>query len=163
MARNKGTFDAILLAVVDRLISQVGGLDEANCYLSLNPDVLPMPNPGDFVCVVAPTSGMFSDSMFEGGGVEQTTSDSGIIVKIHSPVQLDEVHRDAVFLTDATLGLIAKVRSTLKALSDWSPGSVGSELTRDPLIPSDFAFTRNSRSLGACELTFKLSFDWDLS
>ena len=163
MARDKGKFDAILLAVVDRLISQVGGLNAANCYLSLNPDALPMPNPGDFICVVAPTSGAFSDSMFEGGGQEQTTSDSGVIVKIHSPVQLDEVHRDAVFLTDATLGLIENVRLTIKALADWSPGTSGNELTRDPLIPSDFAFTRNGRGLGACELTFKLSFDWDLS
>lgn len=162
MARDKGTFDAILLAVVARLIDQVGGFNAATCYLSLNPDALPMPNPGTIICVVAPTSGAFDEAMFEGGGIEQTNSVSGIIVKIHSPVQLDEVHRDAVFLTDESLGLIGKVRLIIKALADWSPTVGADEQTRDPLIPSDFAFTRNSRSLGACELTFRLSFDWDL-
>lgn len=163
MARDKGDLSSILAAIVARLIDQVTEFNAANCYLSINPDSLPS-GPGEITCVVAPTSGTFDQGMIEGGGDEQNTSDGGVIVKIHSPVQLDEADRDTVFLTDASLGLLSFAKQAMQALSGWSPDDGGgNETTRDPLHPAGYAFQRDGRKLGACELTFHLKFDWDLS
>lgn len=164
MARDKGKLDTQLSAIVDRIIDEVSAYDSASCYLSLNPDALPAPNPGDFICVVAPTSGSFDGGLFMGGGVEQVTCEAGVVVKVHSPVQLDETHRDAEFLTNSSLGLIENVRLVMKALTDWSPVDGSSDdITRDPLSPASITFTRQSRSLGGCEVVFHTLMDWDLS
>lgn len=161
MSRDTGDLAVILQLIVSRIISTCG-FNEATCYLSLNPDAIPA-NPGDFFCVVAPTSGAYNEPMFDGGGLNQTTVESGVIVKIHSPVQLDEQHRDATFLTDASLGLIGKMKAVLKHLSGWDPTVGGNEQTRDPLIPAEHIFTRPSRALGGVELVFRCNFDWNLT
>lgn len=160
MARLKGDPVAILQAVVDRLIDQLG-LTDATCYLSIDPDAVPSPSPGDLIFVVSPTSGNFNEAMFDGGGQEQMTLDGGIVVKIHTPVQLDEPKHDALLVGQESRGVLRHATLTLKALANWSPDKNGNELTRDPLIPSGFAIGRKSRSLGWVELTFKCSFDWD--
>lgn len=168
MARVSGKLDAILAAIVARIIAQVSGANAATCYLCLNPDTLPVPNPGDFVYVVAPTSGRFDDRNWDGGGQDQATVDpAGVVVKIHSALQLDEAQREATFLTDTTHGILEKWRLVVKALTapDWNPAASGSGdiLVRDPLIPADFAMTRSNRGLGAIEQNFRFSFDLDLS
>lgn len=164
MPRGSGKLDAILSAIVARLIAQVSGCNAATCYLCLNPDAVPSPNPGDFVYVVAPTGGEFDDALFDGGGQNQATVNAGVIVKIHSPVQLDEARHDAQFLTHSTLGVLEKSRLVMKALADWSPADGGAnEITRNPLIPANYGITHSQRQLGAVELTFHLTYDWDLS
>lgn len=161
MARDKGNPVTILEGVVTRLIDQLG-LTDANCYLSIDPDALPSPSPGQLIFVVSPTSGNFNEALFDGGGQEQTTLEGGIVVKIHSPLQLDKPHQDVKFLGDESRGILRYATRVLKALAGWSPGVVGSEQTRDPLIPSGMVIGRKKRSLGWLELTFKCSFDWDL-
>lgn len=164
MARDKGKLGDILTAVVARLIDQVSGYNAANCYLSIDPDSVPEPGVGEFTIVVSPASEQFQGPYFEGGGEQQATTQEGIIiVKIHSPVQLDEPHRDTIWLTDTTLGICEKMRLVMKALSNWSPGTSGNELTRDPFSPGGYVFTRRDRGLAGVEMTFRFMFDWDLT
>lgn len=154
----------LLQAVIDRIIAQVSGFNTENCYLSINPDATPEPNPGDFICVVAPTSGIFDEEAYAGGGSAQATVNGGIITKIHSPVQLDQAHRDASFLAHASLGLLKKWRLIVKCLLEPHMLQVGSDdATRGYLIPGDYTFTRKNRKLGAIEQTYKAMFDLDLN
>jgi len=163
-AHTSAKLEDILQAVVDRLIDQVAGFSDANCYLSINPDATPEPNPGDYICVVAPTGGMFDENAYHGGGEGQCTINSGILVKLHSPIQLDQPHRDAEFLKHASLGVLAKWRLIVKALLwPWQLQIDGNDGTRDPLIPAEYTLSRRDRRLGAIEQVFKANFDLDLS
>src|SRR5262249_30980494 len=119
------------------------------------------PNPGQFICVVAPSSGNFDEPMIEGGGEHQATSGSTIRVKIHSITQLDEFTRDGILLTDTALGLIEIWRQVVSRLmTPWFPTDLsGNILTRDPLMPTGFSFERRDRAIAAIEQDFKLTFD----
>lgn len=165
MPRDKGTLDAILAAIVARLIDEIPDLcNPATCFESLDPWGLPAPNPGNMVFVVAPMSGEFDAAYLEGGGQEQATANTGVTVAIHSPVVLDEPRRDTHFLRNSTHGVLQVARRVLAALTDWTPKSPGGldELTRDPLMPAGYVFQRNDRAMGAMGVQFALSFDWDL-
>ena len=161
--RDKGGLDQILQAIVDRLIGQINGLTKATCYHCLDPDALPMSNPGGHIFVVAPTSGTFDEGMYAGGGLETLMASGGIVVKIHAPLNVDEPQREAALLTNLSLGVMGLASKTIKALAnpEWSPQFDEHVLTRDPLIPSGYAITRSDKRVGAIELTFKCNFDWD--
>lgn len=164
MARGSGKLEDILQAVVDRLIAQIPATcNAATCYLSLDPDAKPAPNAGSLIYVVAPTSGSFNDGYIDGGGQSQCTVAGGVIVKIHSPMQLDKPQHDEQLLKNATRGVLAAATAALKALVAWSPVLATNEITRDPLIPAGFVIGRSDRSMGFIELTFTCTFDWDLS
>lgn len=164
MARSLGKLKVILPAVVDRLIDQIEGVTKANCYVALNPDSLPNGGVGGILYVVSPTSGRFDDAYFEGGGVEQLFANAGLVVKIHSPLQLDQAGRDIEFLTDEAHGILDRATDVLAALSNWSPEDVsGNPQTRDPLYPMGYTLTRAGRSIGAIELEFACNFDWNVT
>lgn len=164
MARNLGKLKTILEKIVARLIDQIENATAANCYLSVNPDALPAPGPGGIVYIVSPTSGTFDEAYYEGGGREQLFAKGGIVVKIHSPLQLDQPGHDLAFLTHESQGIIDRATDVISALSDWSPEDASSNAqTRDPLYPHSYAFTRASKSLGGCEIVFNCNFDWDVS
>lgn len=165
MARDRAKFDEVMLAIVARLIDQVDGARAENCYLSLNPEDTPSPNPGTFVFVVSPPmAGNFDEGMIDGGGAQQATNLGDLRIGIHSPVQLDETNRDTQFLTNSTLGILETWRQVVKALTPWSPGDAESDpMTRDPLIPSGFVIRRKNRSIGMVVQNFRLTFDLDLT
>lgn len=165
MARTgQGTLEEILQACVDRIIDQVPLATAANCYLCLDPDSVP-PSSGEFIFAVAPLSGQFEEGMWDGGGLDQATVDSGLIVKIHSPLQLDEPQRDREFLLSNTHSVLKQHRLVIKALCDptWSPMRGEDEIIRDPIIPGAWSITRRDRGLGAIEQEFRLNFDMDFS
>jgi len=157
-------YEDLLLQIVDRIrryVSIFGG--EGTCFLSLDPDQLP-PSPGDMICIVAPLNGTFGQDYFTGGGKEQMQVDSGFVVKIHSPLVLDEVQREADFLTDQSLGVISVARQVLNILSEWAPTNEdGDQIIRDLVSPSSFSFTRSNERIGAVELMFRLNFDWNVT
>lgn len=165
MARGAGKFDDILLSVKRRLIAEVQGANDATCYLCLNPDDTPSPNPGSFFYVISPLSGQFLQGYLDGGGEAQATVDAGVLVRVYSPVMLDQPKRDTVFLTHATRGILERARIVLMALTNWSPMDEAeeNELTRDPLIPSGFDIAKHQKSLGYIDVGFRLLFDWDLA
>jgi len=168
MARGSGLPEDIYDAIVARLIDRIPGIcTEANCFQSLNPDSVP-PNPGDLVFIVSPMSGRGLESYFEGGGEQQLTIEGGVTVKIHSPLQLDQKGHDIHLLADASRGLWKISRKVLACLANsaWSPMKGDDEITRDPMIFLGFDITKNSRkrkTLGAIELHFKVTFDWDIT
>lgn len=163
-AHTVAKLEDILQAIVERIIDQVAGFTEANCYLSIDPNSTPEPNPGQFVCVVAPTSGAFDEAKYDGGGEDQATINGGVVVKLHSPLQLDQPHRDGEFLRHTTLGVLRIWREIVKSLIwPWQLQIGDDDGTRDPLIPADYTFERRSRKLAAIEQTFKVNFDLDLT
>lgn len=167
MSRGSGLPEDIYAAIVARLIEMMPDFcREETCYQALNPDALPS-SPGELTFVVAPMSGKMLEGYYEGGGLEQLTVNGGVIVKIHSPLQLDEAHKDVQLLTHATMGLWRVARRVVRFLADpeWSPMKGSNEITRDPLIPLGYDITKGrkkSRSLGGIELHFAVNFDWDV-
>lgn len=162
MARNKALPQNVYVAAVELLRAAIDGCTDANCFFCLDPDAIPA-TPGELIYVVSPTSGTFDEGMIDGGGVEQLTVEAGLMVKIHSPLMLDQVGQDAELLNNESLGLWLKATEVMAALSLQSPTVNGNALTRDPLIPHGFAITKSHKRLGAIELTFKVLFDWDVS
>ena len=162
MARQKGDPIAIFDGIVERLIDQIDGMTEASCYLSLNPEALPSPGPGDLLLVVAPLSGQFDEGAFEGGGNEMLTFLGGVVVRIYSPLKVDLPGHDSKFLSDQTKGVLEMGRQVMAALSNWSPELDDNEQTRDPLIPHGVSYGRVKQSLGWMEIAFKVNFDWNL-
>lgn len=160
--RDEGTFEEILDAVVNRLLSEMPNhCRKSNTYIALNPDSF-NPNSGELTFIVAPLGGTFDQDYMEGGGENQVTTDGGFLVKIHSPLQLDEPQRDSSFLTDKSKGVLRLVRQVLKTLTNWSPQNAVHVLSRDPVFPSGYSFSRTERSTGSVEIEFKLKFDWEL-
>jgi hypothetical protein len=169
MSYADGKLDSILQAIVSRIIAQVQQnsvptFRAETCYLSMMPDDTPAPSPGNFVCVVAGDAGNFEEGNIDGGGQFQATATMMVRVKIHSPVQLDEYNRDAIFLTDATRGILEIWRQVVKCLmTPFFPEDATNHVdTRDPLMPAAFRFERRGRALGAIEQDFKLTFDLDV-
>ncbi len=165
MARDKGLPEDIYDAVVARLIDRVPLFcNESTCYQCLNPDLVP-PKPGDLMFPVSPMSGQVAESYVEGGGNEQLTINGGLIVKIHSPLQLDQKYQDVHLLSDSSRGLWKIARKVIGVLSVWDPMKGDNELLRDPLGFLGYVLTksRRRRPLGAIELHFKVMFDWDVT
>lgn len=170
MARDKGLPEDIYDSIVSRLIDKIPEhFNPSTCYQSLNENAV-APSPGDITAVVAPMSGQAKESYFEGGGEEQLTVDGGVIVKIHSPLQLDRMNQDVGLLSDSTRGLWRIARKVLKYLADssWSPMKGANEITRDPLFFLGYAITKSRKrkgrkTLGAIELHFRVTFDWDIT
>jgi len=156
----------VLLQVVARLQAQIPDkCNEATCYLSLDPDSLPV-NPGDHVFVVGPVSGKFREGAFVGGGLNALATHSGCIVKIHCPSLLDQAHRDVQAITSTSLGLIKQATSVLQALSPqetglaWAPNAGGFNLT-SPFTPVGYTLHKNeSGAVRSIELSFAFEFDW---
>lgn len=165
MARDKGLPEDIYDAIVARLIERIPQFcNESTCYQTLNPDMVP-PKPGDLMFPVAPLSGRIQESYVEGGGNEQLFVNGGAIVKIHSPLQLDQKGHDVALLSDASRGLWKVARLVLNALSVWDPMKGDNEICRDPLgfLGYDITKSRRRRPLGAIELHFAVNFDWDVT
>lgn len=164
MARTVGKLDDILLAVKRRLIAEIDECNESTCYLCLDSDENPNPNPGKRFYAIAPLSGEFDLAYFDGGSLNQATVNTGFIVRVYSAIKLDQAGRDSNFLTHEALGILKYTRRVLKKLAGWSPQDEDeeNEITRDPLIPSGFVIHKPKKGLGCIDIEFKLCFDWDL-
>lgn len=158
------TFDAILNSVRDKLLKSIDELAPETCVITINPDAAALPVSQELYCTVSPTSGSFDESLFDGGGREQTSLEGGIVVKCFSMLQLDQPGQDSVMLIDRSRGVMRKLHEILAALAGFMPVSADGldTLARNPLIPATYAFSHDGRRWGAVEVAFRLSFDWDL-
>ena len=164
MARIDTDLAEVLQAVVSRLIDQIDGFTPATCFLALHPEDVPHSKIGDIFCAVFPAQGTFDEGMFDGGGENQVCSNTEFVVKIYSALQTDEDGHATEFLTNATLGVIAKMKQVLLALAGHDlTNEDGDTFLRDLPCPGKYAFERADKKAGSVELTFKISFDWDLS
>ncbi len=167
MPRRYGKLEVILQSIVDRIIDQLVEATTANTYINFDPDVTS--NPGKFVFVVAPAGGTFDESMIDGGGLDQVTSTTNIVVKIHSPDQRDQPGRGKTSLIGSTTGLVLIHRKLLRALVAFDPvDEDGNEQCRNPLMPGQFTYQRATqagqgpRSYSAVEQVFVADFDWNM-
>lgn len=169
IVRVDSTPDLILNAFAAKLRDGVDGADEANCYVSDDPDALPTPLPGgDFCWVISPSpSGQFDSRLWEGGGIYQATVDMHIVVTVHSIAQNDEPHRAQEFFNNRSRGLFTAVMpAVLKAmLADGGDllDASGRGLLAEPLAPADFQWQRPDRTSGSVQLSFAVKFDWALT
>lgn len=160
--RTVSTLAKILTAIVDRLAESVPGLTPGSCYIALNPDSV-INAPGSEVVVVSPSSGEFDAGAIIGGGAEQMTVSSQVIVKIHSPIVLDQASQDTLFLVDATHGVLVTAGRVMQALAGWTPQNSTNLLTRDPLWPTSYSMTRSEGRIGGFEIVFNCVYDWEVT
>lgn len=174
MPRSYGKLEVILQAVVDRIIDQIPAFRPETCFVNIDPDEI-ISNPGRMCCIVAPTSGTFSESMMDGGGAAQATVQSAIVVKIHVTDQRDQAGHGKVALMDSSIGLIILHRKLVKALVCFDPAAPvddeANEQLRNPMMPNSYAYTRASagksatgpRAYSSVEQVFSVDYDMDFS
>jgi hypothetical protein len=158
----------VLLAIVERLIQQVKGCNQATCFFSLDPDDMPANAPGDHTVIVSPASGQFRGGAFAGGGRAFLAVDGGFFVKIHCPTSQDRQDQDAIAITSKSLGVIRKGTAVLAALLEpWVPvvlTSDGQYALTGSIEPLNFSIDKDaSGSVRAIQLAFACPFDWDLT
>lgn len=164
MANGAGTLDAILAQLIIKLREDVAVYDESTCYLALDADDVPQPNPGDQFCVVAPLGGTFADSYFAGGGINTATAEAGFVTRIYSVQHLDQAGRDAVFLGQSAEGVISLVTETMKAVAGYEVPIEGTNRVRDQIAPAGWDIgEREPGGLRYFEISWRLTFDWDLT
>jgi hypothetical protein len=105
--------------------------------------------------------------MFEGGGGQQATCESGFAIAIWSATIVDEPRRGTDFLTDKTLGIWQKATEVLSAIcgaNGWRPARKNDYLTRDCVFPAGFQIvSSNKRNMAGVRLDFAVTFDWQLA
>ena len=163
------TQEALLEAIVARLIAQVTAFTTKTCFITAKP--LDDPSAAvrsDIFATVSPTDGSFGPE-FEGGGDSQVVERAGVIVVVYSAVRLDPTQRDTAVLTHDTLGLLEYKRLVLKALAGWIPldGSSNPLLIgeMEPLSSGAPAsgWTQKNRAWADVSITFGTDFDWDVT
>jgi hypothetical protein len=163
------TPDVIWPRIVDRLIDQITTATTSTCYLSLDPNRLPSPNPGEFIYVVTPAvSGQFDEGAFDGGGPDMATVRWPVVVTVHSIAMNDESGRDAEFIANATRGIVAKGTEVVKALAGHDlqdEEAPSQDLLAQPIFPDNAALDRDNpqKGSGLIQFGFMVIFDWNLS
>jgi len=162
MARIDSRLDTILLAIIARLIAEVDGADAASCFLAIDDEQV-TGNADGFILVVSPNGGNFDDGALDGGGQNQATDYFTFSVTVYSTTNLDMGGQDSAALTDTALGLIAKHRDVLQALTVHDLLSGSDNILRDVPMPTTYDFGKSGRGLCYVRQSFKLSFDWNLT
>lgn len=157
-------FHQLLPLIVARLVEHIPGMNEATCFVSLNPRLHPDPTPGNVWLTVTPGAGSFEEGQWDGGGRWVAEADTTFTVTAHSPLQLDERGRDTVFLHESSMGLLVVMDQVLEALAGYDPVD---ELNQQCLIeavqPNGWDMPeRQVDTLGSIGLVFTVKFDWDL-
>lgn len=167
MARINSDLGTVLTAIVTRLVAQSLFTAEC-CYLAIDgtDDSDIAPSAGEFVCTVSPLAGNFAEQYLDGGGSLQAADFFDFVIAVYSTVQLDEYDRETKFLTETTLGLLTKLRLTIKAICAHdlldAVTPTPNNVLRDPILPQGYVFRRIGRGLGCFKLTCRAAFDWDL-
>lgn len=164
--RIDSSLDIILNRIVARLREQIEGANEANCYVSDDPDGLPAGNSSQFIYVVSPApSGRFNEGMFDGGGTLQATVDTVLTVTVHSTAMNDQPHRAEQFFLNESRGLFAsKASPVLKALAGHDlTDQEGDWILTQPIIPLDYNWERPNQKKGSVQFGFRIMFDWKLT
>ena len=121
MARVNGLEQDIIDAVIARLIAQVSDVFDANnLYLCMDWQA-PQMTPGDVCGLVGPDDGEFNETMLDGGGQDQATFSTSIIVAVFTPIRTDQSKRHSDSLKNTTRGLLPIWQKILKALTAWTP------------------------------------------
>lgn len=161
----------VLQAIVDLLIG-VGylNLTDQTCFMTIYPE-LPNQPTGNYYVTVSPTDGTFPEQFQIGGGVNQCTEETGVLVTIWSQLKLDRNGRDVRMLTDDTRGLLRLKKKVLRALVTAdpqvnTPGQGGTNsVLRNLMLARRCAVPEHDpkNGYGCIALLFEVVFDWDLT
>lgn len=168
MAENRElatTLDAILLRVIPHLIAQVPDAKIGNTYLSTIPNEL-FPNPAEFMFEISPSeSWTFEQGHITGAGKDALHAVGNILVTIHSAVQLDQVGRDAEYLTNQARGILRLVTLVLDAMSNHDLLNADDEpMLSQPMRPVRLHIpAKDDRRKGFVTIEFEIEFDWDMT
>ena len=175
MPREYGTQSDLLESIRDRLIDQLGELDDTSCFVSDHPYPATVPH-ADVLCTVCPGSGTFDQGMFAGSGFHQVNEDATVIVATFVRQIADRSDEAAVLFNDESRGLFRVFKpAILKALLvddssgtrvSWEPVKNGFGILRDQLSPLSADFERLATTDGVpwvgLVLRFSANWDWEL-
>ncbi len=167
-ARIATTLPVVLEAVAARLRTELD-LNESTCYWMLDreDEDRPPPTGSNFYLTVKPDGGEFDRGLFEGGGPDQLTDSTGVVVTIHTHTQLDRGGRDKQVLLSASAGLLPYLKPVLRALSghDLILSGSGNTCLRELIRPVGYSapVRGNKDRWSRMDVYFALSFDWDMS
>lgn len=170
MARNFGTEPEIIDAVIAKIVADslvafptAPVFTTANTRLCMDWDRPPMTS-GAISCVVGPGDGNFEEDSLIGGGQQQATFDSSLIVAVYTPIRTDLSGFHNEILKEAKRGLWPLWKMILQSLVDFSPNDETNYFTRDPLYPTQrlWVKTMESKYFGFQQY-FTVKYDVDLS
>lgn len=112
---DQGSELILLTAIRDRLVNRVDGLTAANCVLS--DDAVPLVWPADPCCTVSIGDSQFNPELWEGGGSNQLTIRTTVLVTMFCRCVLDRPPAAESVLLNRDRGLLLKWKpAILKAL-----------------------------------------------
>lgn len=166
MARINTTLPEVLEAVAKRLRDQLE-FGESRCFWALDRGEEPPPTAADTFLIIKPDGGTFDAGLFVGGGTEQLTDDTGLIVDLYSLLMLDRGGRDKEGLFHAAKGLYPLATRVVKALAghDLVIDDDGNTCLRELILPAGHSQPRvmdDNRGV-SMTVTFNLSFDWNVA
>lgn len=146
------------------------GLNDRQCYETLDPYSPKIPKGGDYFVTVAPGEGQYDVEHQIGGGEDQLTENSVVTVTAYTRIKLDSTDHDEKLLRDARRGVFVLKRKILKALVGSDPTIGGNEFLRQLIYARHAhapqileASTDNRLRLACISIDFGVDFDWDLS
>lgn len=175
--RSRSTQADILVAFRDRLLEFCPGCTDLTCFISDQP--MPAIIPGGGHCVtVSIGDGVFDQSLFTGGGASTLCEESQIVVTILTQITLDRIPQAERALLEDDRGLLVRWKfSILRALllddpnqgndsKPWEPALGDKPLCRDlirPTVATSPQDVPGKPGWIGFQITFAVSFDWDLS
>lgn len=158
----------ILQAIVDRIRSEINDSfgSEATCFIS---DV-PWPAieiHDTIICTVSPSSAQFVQEEPTGAGPAGVVELASFQVSVWSKIQLDQMERSVLALTDPDRGILVLKRRVLKALAGQQLYSTdGQPLLISylrPISATHPAAGKAQDEFASFSIAFQGSYYWDLS
>lgn len=167
--RNVKTWiDTIIAAVKTKLCTTDTLFDANYCFLSLEPDQQ-TPPPTDLYATLVVGPQRPDQAVIRGAAAGTITPVNGELgVILWARLAVDQAGRDDLFVTDPTLGALAKWRQVLKSLQLFDPVNGSSDfLLMNPMRLADPGFLTRPRTnrpgWGSVASSFEVDYLADLS
>ncbi|HWA98205.1 MAG TPA: hypothetical protein VG713_06915 [Pirellulales bacterium] len=159
---------ADVLRTVTEHLRRALDLNERTCYEVTEPLAPPaIPKGGDFFVTVCAGDGEFPEEMQVGGAEDQCTELIELVVTGYTRLKLDQTDHETQLLHHDHRGLLEIKRRILKALVgvDAIDPESGATFLRQVITAAHSsrpAYDQKNQ-LGFISLSFRVSWDWDLS
>lgn len=154
----------VLDSFVKRLLDCIPAFSDKTCFVSINPDPPYAVRDNTFL-TVSPTGGVFPEEFTDGGGAEQCTEESGVIVTIFSRFQCNRPGDEREALSEFTRGVFRLKKQVLKAITSQDLTWGARRILRNLPRPKNSSPPDNADKDGLTKISvsFSADFDWDLS
>jgi hypothetical protein len=164
MARTDGEQGDILEAITKALIDNIGGLSAKNCFISIYPNP-PYKIPDNLFVTVSPAASNYPEEFTSGGGQNQCTEDSSVLVTIFSRFQCNRAGQEREALNDQNRGILQMKRSILKTLCSLDLTVNANFELRNQMQPKRCGAPEyvGDEQLLTVSMEFSVTWDWDLT